>query len=165
MYEQWASLTQTGSTSEYIQRFVELAAPLEGVTDRVALASFIKGLNPTIQNELRLWAPTELGRAMDLTQQIEEKNRALRSSGFGSLGSRNPTHPRNNQNNQATLPISNSNRTGGSYRRNIGENRPLTMAQINEKRVRGLCYKCDELWNRNHRCKSQINVILIEEEE
>ncbi|KAL4572797.1 hypothetical protein LXL04_019582 [Taraxacum kok-saghyz] len=50
----------------------------------VALASFIKGLNPTIRNELRLWAPTDLGRAMDLTQQIEEKNRALRCSGFGT---------------------------------------------------------------------------------
>ncbi|KAL4556342.1 hypothetical protein LXL04_038991 [Taraxacum kok-saghyz] len=142
LYEQWAAVEQTGTTMDYIRRFVELAAPLEGVSGRVALANFLKGLNPFIQNEFRIWAPTDLGRAMDLAQQIEEKNRALKSSGFGNLGLRNQTYSKNGTH---TTPIDN--------------------AQIQEKRAKGLCYKCDEKWNRNHRCKTQINVILIEEEE
>ncbi|KAL4573922.1 hypothetical protein LXL04_020743 [Taraxacum kok-saghyz] len=84
--EQWAALEQTGTMEEYIRRYVELAAPLEGVSEQIALGNFIKGLKPTIRNELRIWALEDFGRAMDLAQQIEEKNRSLRTSGFGALG-------------------------------------------------------------------------------
>ncbi|KAL4589299.1 hypothetical protein LXL04_002205 [Taraxacum kok-saghyz] len=147
LYEQWSSLEQTGTTAEYVRRFIELSAPLEGVTDRVAVGSFIKGLKPNIRNELKIWAPQDLGRAMDLAQQIEEKNRSIRSSGFGALGYR---------------PTQLLNRPPSNLRQGI--DRPLTEAQIQDKRARGLCYKCDEKWQRNHRCKSQINVILLEEE-
>ncbi|KAL4588357.1 hypothetical protein LXL04_001241 [Taraxacum kok-saghyz] len=145
-------------------RFIELSAPLEGITSRIAIGSFIKGLKPNIRNELRTWAPQDLGRAMDLAQQIEEKNRSIRSSGFGALGYR-PTQ-------SLTRPISNLNQNGNTgmvpgntYRRGQGTDRPLTEAHIQDKRARGLCYKCDEKWQRNHRCKFQVNVILVEEEE
>nr|KAJ0213053.1 hypothetical protein LSAT_V11C400166470 [Lactuca sativa] len=46
-----------------------------------------------------------------------------------------------------------------------GGDRPLIEAQLNEKRACGLSYRCDEKWNKNHRCKSQVNVILVEEGE
>lgn len=81
IYEQWNSQEQTTTTAKYIRRFIELAAPLEKVTDRVALASFLKGLKPEIRDELHMWTPLDLGRAMDLAQQIEQRNRNLRSSG------------------------------------------------------------------------------------
>lgn len=127
---------------------------MEGVSDKVAMGSLIKGLKPAIKNELRIWAPTDLGRAMDLAQQIEEKNKALKTSGFGSLY-RNTTHVasrasgENISNQTTTKPISNL--------------RSLTESKISEKRSRGLCYRCDEKWHRNHRCKTQINVILVDE--
>ncbi|KAL4568842.1 hypothetical protein LXL04_024459 [Taraxacum kok-saghyz] len=110
LYEQWSSLEQTGTAAEYVRRFIELSAPLEGVTDRVAIGSIIKGLKPNIRND----------------------------------------------GNSGIAP-------GNTYRRGQGTDRPLTEAQIQDKRARGLCYKCDEKWQRNHRCKSQINVILVEE--
>ncbi|KAL4565224.1 hypothetical protein LXL04_029310 [Taraxacum kok-saghyz] len=103
LYEQWSSLEQTGTTGEYIRRFVELAAPLDGVTQK---------------------APTDLNMAMDLAQQIEEKNR-----------------------------------------REWGETKNLTEAHISEKRSKGLCYKYDERWFKGHRCKTQINILLVQEEE
>ncbi|KAL4572844.1 hypothetical protein LXL04_019632 [Taraxacum kok-saghyz] len=53
----WSSLEQTSTTTEYIRNFVEMAAPLEGVSERIALASFVKGLRLVIKNELQLWAP------------------------------------------------------------------------------------------------------------
>ncbi|KAL4558785.1 hypothetical protein LXL04_036987 [Taraxacum kok-saghyz] len=164
LYEQWSSLEQTGTTAEYVRRFIELSAPLERVTDRIAIGSFIKGLKPNIRNELRIWAPQDLGRAMDLAQQIEEKNRSIRNSGFGALGYRptqsltRPTSNLNQSGNTGVIP-------GNTYRRGQGTDRPLTEAQIQDKRARGLCYKCDEKWQRNHRCKFQVNVILVEEEE
>lgn len=150
LYEQWSSLEQTGSTAEYIRRFIELAASLEEVSDWVAAANFIKGLKPNIKNELRMWAPDNLGRAMDLAQQIEEKNRAIRGSGFGALGNRS-----GNQyfmKSGTTTPTSVTNpssqtKFGAPPRKNIGDERRLTEAQIHEKRSRGLCYKCDEKWH------------------
>lgn len=166
LYEQWSSLEQDGNTGDYIRRFIELAAPLDGVSDRVALGSFIKGLKPIIKNELRLWAPTDLGRAMDLAQQIEEKNRVIRSSGFGSLGFRSstqlktPNYPTTNTH----QPTPNY-KPGVHFRRSHGEDKPLTESQINNKRAKGLCYKCDERWFKGHQCKTQVNVILIEEDE
>ncbi|KAL4562596.1 hypothetical protein LXL04_026622 [Taraxacum kok-saghyz] len=168
LYEQWAAVEQTGTTMDYIRRFVELAAPLEGVSGWVALANFLKGLKPVIQNELRIWAPTGLGRAMDLAQQIEEKNWVLKSSGFGNLGLRNQTyskigtHTASADNNGTNFD---PNRSTNAFRRNQGEDRALTEPRIQKKRAKGLCYKCDEKWNRNHRCKTQINVILIKEGE
>lgn len=68
LYEQWSALTQTGTAEEYVRRFIELSAPLEGVTERAALGNFMDGLSEQIKTELRLWAPMDLGRAIDLAQ-------------------------------------------------------------------------------------------------
>lgn len=54
MYEQWNSLTQTTTTAEYVRRYIELAAPLEGVSNDVAIASFLKGLKQEIRDELHM---------------------------------------------------------------------------------------------------------------
>ncbi|KAL4564788.1 hypothetical protein LXL04_028859 [Taraxacum kok-saghyz] len=162
LYEQWSSLEQTGTTGDYICRFVELAAPLDGVTEHVALGNFIRGLKPIIKNELRLWGPDNLNRAMDLAQQLEEKNRDIRNSGYGALGARTQTLPVNRS---ATTYYPNPNgntQMGGFQRQN---DRRLTESQIQDKRSRGLCYKCDDKWFKGHRCKFQVNVILIEDEE
>lgn len=90
LYVHWAALRQTGTAEEYIKRFIELSAPLEGVTERVALGNFLDGLQDDIKIELRLWTPTDLGRAIDLAQQIEERNESLFASRLGSLGKRSP---------------------------------------------------------------------------
>lgn len=163
LYEQWAALTQTGTAEEYVRRFIELSASLEGLTERVALGNFIDGLSDQIKTELRLWTPRDLGRAIDLAQQIEERNRALFASGFGSLGIRgnqtggrsiggNPTH---------STTFSQPGRSGSNAR----PHRTLTEAQIQDKRSRGVCYRCDDRWFKGHVCKSQVNVILVDEEE
>ncbi|KAL4558953.1 hypothetical protein LXL04_031079 [Taraxacum kok-saghyz] len=164
LYEQWSALTQTGTVEEYVRRFIELSAPLEGVSEQLALGSFINGLKTHVKNELRIWAPANLDRAFDLAHQIEEKNRALRTSGFGSMTGRSgaPTYPRNTESKPGgTWPRSDSN-----IRRNTQlEDQLLTEKQIQEKRNRGLCYKCDDKWFKGHKCKTQVNVILVEEEE
>ncbi|KAL4574682.1 hypothetical protein LXL04_021518 [Taraxacum kok-saghyz] len=167
LFEQFSALEQTGTTTDYVRKFVELAAPLEGVSEQVALGSFIKGLRPVIKNELRLWAPNELGRTMELAQQIEKKNRAIWANRFGSLGYRTSTQLKNpnTTNTPSSSPFTSASKGDGYFRRNSGEDRPLTESQIQEKRAKGLCYKCDDKWSRGHQCKKQVNVILVYEEE
>lgn len=47
----------------------------------------------------------------------------------------------------------------------LSDLRTLTEAQIQDKRSRGVCYRCDDRWFKGHVCKSQVNVILVDEEE
>lgn len=147
LYEQWAALRQTGTAEEYVRRFIELSAPLEGVTERVALGNFIDGLQDHIKSELRMWTPRDLGRAIHLAQQIEERNRALLASGFGALAPRNlQSSKKGIGGNSSTTTLAIPERIGG----NMHQHRSLTEAQIQDKRNRGVCYRCDERWFRGH---------------
>lgn len=102
-------------------------------------------------------------RPIDLAQQIEERNHALFNSGFVALenhdnqsGKRflgeNPTH---------AITFLQPERTGGNPR----FHRTSTEAQFRDKRSRDVFYHCDERWFKGHVCKSQVNVILVDEEE
>ncbi|ESR37449.1 hypothetical protein CICLE_v10030074mg [Citrus x clementina] len=46
---------------------------IKNITDEQALGNFINGLKPEIRVEVRIMEPSNLGRAMDLAQKIEEK--------------------------------------------------------------------------------------------
>ncbi|KAJ9542106.1 hypothetical protein OSB04_028612 [Centaurea solstitialis] len=48
----------------------------------------------------------------------------------------------------------------------IGEVRRLSDKELQQKRERGLCFRCDEKWNVGHRCKRrELSVLLSHEEE
>lgn len=47
-----------------------------------------------------------------------------------------------------------------------GEMRRLTDKELQEKRAKGLCFRCDDKWSMGHRCKKrELSVLVIEEEE
>lgn len=58
---------------EYHRRFIELMAPLDGISEEVAKGQFINGLVGEVKAELRLHEPSTLDSAMDLAIKIEEK--------------------------------------------------------------------------------------------
>lgn len=42
--------------------------------------------------------------------------------------------------------------------------RRLTESEYQEKKAKGLCFKCDEKWEANHMCKKkELSVLLAEE--
>lgn len=44
--------------------------------------------------------------------------------------------------------------------------RRLSDKELQQKRAKGLCFRCDEKWSMGHRCKKkELSVLLIEEEE
>lgn len=71
---------------QVFRRFIELMAPLEDVPSRVVVRMFLSELKPTIKKELFMWAPSEMGRAMDLVLQIEDTLMLVRSNGVGASG-------------------------------------------------------------------------------
>ena len=73
LHEQFLAIHQEDSIGDYNRKFIELLAPLDNVSDEVALSTFIKGLKPKMRTELRVFEPTTLNRAMDLANRINEK--------------------------------------------------------------------------------------------
>ena len=41
----------------------------------------------------------------------------------------------------------------------------LTEQEIQKRREKGLCFSCNEKFGPGHRCKKELNIILVEEEE
>lgn len=74
--EQWMTIYQDGSVEDYCEKFIALASPLQNVSEEVMLTSFMKGLQPFIRYELRLWAPSTIEMAIDWATMIEEKHLA-----------------------------------------------------------------------------------------
>ena len=153
LYEQWLALTQGSSVREYRRKFIELSAPLENITDELALGNFINGLKPEIRVEVRIMEPSNLGRAMDLAQKIEEKLWVTKThkadSGYHRAGGL--TRGVNLHSEASRSSIGANHNTA----RFSGEVRRLSDSELQKKREKGLCYRCDEKWAPGHRCKKK----------
>jgi hypothetical protein len=84
--DQFLTLFQTGTVKEFKRRFIEMAAPLDDITEEMYLSRFSIGLKEEIRVELQILEPDALNQAMELAQLVEEElsvqNRS-RSSGMG----------------------------------------------------------------------------------
>lgn len=55
-------------------------------------------------------------------------------------------------------------KTAFNSQKSFGEMRRLTDKELQEKRAKGLCFKCDEKWGPGHRCrKKELSVLLMED--
>lgn len=190
LYEQWLSTAQTSTVSEYRRKFIETASPLDRVSEDMLLGQFITGLKEEIKAEVRLLNPVSLEQAMELAVRVEEKQRVAngRKQGFGSI--RTGSYSIYSKNSTPITPYSygpshspTQNRQGGPHfpesqgsvqspksvsqiTKAVGEVRRLTEKELQEKRAKGLCYRCDEKWAMGHRCKKrELSVLLMDEED
>ena len=184
LYEQWLATSQTTTVQDYRRKFVDMAAPLESIPEAILLGKFIHGLKEEIQTEMRVLSPLNLEQAMDLALKIEEKNKVIGlrkvhepgsyRSGY-SLYNRTPSSSSSGQTNvtngkswalgssesQASVNTPKSSLTSVKP---FGEMRRLTEKELQEKRARGLCYRCDEKWHAGHRCRRrELSVLLIDD--
>lgn len=70
------SLKQGGSVTEYRDAFETLAVALRGVPEPIFRGVFLNGLREDIRAEVKLHRPINLQEAMDLAQQVEDRNEA-----------------------------------------------------------------------------------------
>lgn len=196
LHEQWLCHHQTEGVVEYRRRFIELLAPLEGISEPIAQAQFTSKLKEEIRNELRVLGPKSLDHAMELAVQIETKlsltqpKRRWEPRNFNSNSSTHSYTPSIYSNSQkshfsshpAQTHFSNTSASSPAYStqstaqtRNLnplpiakpfGEIRRLSEKELQYKRERGLCFKCDEKWTAGHRCKrKELSILLGQEEE
>lgn len=164
-----------------------MAAPLERVPENILMGQFVNGLRDEVRAEVRVLSPLNLDQAINFTIRVEDKNRALqnRKYGFGSSKSGNSlsstllsahnTHDTsmgssrnwgsNASDTQSTVSFAKS-ALVSSPRRNLGEVKRLTDKELQEKRSKELCFRCDNKWSMGHRCKKrELSVLLMDDEE
>lgn len=186
LQEQWLHHQQTGGVAEYRRRFIELIAPLTGVPEDIALAQFINGLRDEIKTEVRVLGALNLEHAMELALKVEEKLRSggtrkaygagLASTFSGNFSSSSPKSQWSSPGSSRSVsvysssshsPSSQSPRSisGVPVAKPLGDFRRLNDKELQAKRERGECFRCEEKWSAGHRCKKrELSVILMQGE-
>lgn len=186
LHEQWLAVEQKGSVREYTRKFIEMIAPLTGVSEEIARGQFIKGLKEEIRAEVRLFGPKSVDQAMELAGKAEDKLSKERRFGPRSISAKGGFGQGNSyisgQGNSYAFPktfqgsyVAPS--TGGSVQspksmssfssnKPMGEIRRLTEKELQNKREKGLCFKCDGKWVPGHICtRKELSVLLTNEGE
>ncbi|KAF4365520.1 hypothetical protein G4B88_025699 [Cannabis sativa] len=169
-YDRFLALQQTSTVQEYRQQFETLTAALGTVAEPLLESAFMKGLNSEIQSTLRLLEPVGLEKTMELAEIVEANPKVIRAFGSGpnkgmgpikysaisptgvnqkngyGLGGISNKGPVTQNSTYRALTPNNQRRDfelGKGYRR-------LTETEVQEKRARGVCFKCDGPWTRGH---------------
>lgn len=126
---------------------------------------------------------------MDLALRVEEKNVALGpkkivtstyKSSLYSYASKGPTSGQTvsgesipvsvkswvTGGGESQASVNMSKFTGGTSGKNTREIRRLTNKELQEKRAKGLCFKCDDKWSAGHRCRRrELSVLLLDDDD
>ncbi|KAL8135171.1 hypothetical protein AgCh_010001 [Apium graveolens] len=165
-------------------KFIELLAPLENIPEDLALGHFLMGLREDIRAEVRLQGPMSVDQAMELAIMIKDKNRlnTVRKGDIkGVLGStRSFSLEGSSTAKENFSSYSSPSKAPSSYSQSIfstahssvppakpmGEIRRLSEKELQYKREKGLCFRCDDKWVVGHKCRrKELSVLLSQGED
>ncbi|CAJ2666559.1 unnamed protein product [Trifolium pratense] len=179
-FELLLSLTQTERIEEYREQFELYAGPLKCTEPAYLKGIFLNGPKDVIRAELKLHPVEKLTELMDYAQRVDEKNMLLTKGSIetGSIGRSTRTF-----NNSKTITFEpekkvqttqfvvgscvgegNSSKSSEAVKGQIFKK--LTDAELQDRRVKGLCFRCDEKFGPGHRCPSkQLQVLIMAEDD
>ncbi|XP_019446853.1 PREDICTED: uncharacterized protein LOC109350125 [Lupinus angustifolius] len=183
-FEVLLSLKQTGGVEEYVEEFEKYIGALKEMDQDFAKGIFLNGLKADIQAEVRLFELSSLAEIVRKSLMVEKRNEVVHLGGSG-YGGKAVRYARNNSYQKVvtvdsrTVPDRAVGQSGGSHitstgsasftassRARGGEFRHLTSSELKDKRDKGLCFKCDEPYSREHRCKNkQLRMLWLDEED
>ncbi|KAF3629835.1 hypothetical protein FXO37_28741 [Capsicum annuum] len=161
-------LNQTGSVQKYQAEFDRLLISVNLSMEK-QISCYLGGLTPELNKAVRLQSPKTLMQAYKLTRlhddvfKAQAKSWGLRSGGrvqgpllptpsFAKPPVPNSAVKKTSDVQPIRYPRFNENNTG----------RRLTFAEMDEKRVKGLCFFCDEKYVMGHKCATQKQIYLID---
>ncbi|OMO72818.1 Retrotransposon gag protein [Corchorus olitorius] len=164
-------LHQKTTVAQYQKDFEILANRVQGLTDKHLLNLFIAGLKPEIQREVIMFTPTTHYQALELAFMQEAKLSEMWSLSYRIPPSPllSPALPNSNWRSptltappKAPLALPNVPRPplalpAPSSQPTI---KRLTPAEIQARRVKGLCYNCDEQYKPGHKCRTTPFLLL-----
>ncbi|KAG8368991.1 hypothetical protein BUALT_Bualt15G0103800 [Buddleja alternifolia] len=151
-----------GSIQQYLDRFDEIVNCLE-LPDAYALSCFLGGLRSEISVNVHMFRPKSLQEAISLAK-LQEQALSLSQKKPSPLYSKQlsyPQKPFSKPNPPLILPRP-TNQSQNLSKTHLGQQRRLSPQEIDEKRSKGLCFWCDEKFNRDHICKNKRQLYLLE---
>ena len=101
---------------------------------------YVGGLKPHIAIDVRIAKPRDLTQAMSLARPYEERNSTNASEPRGpAKGGATSTNP-------------------------YPKIRRLSPSEVVDRRVKGLCFRCDEPYNPGHKCAKVFSIEVWQEE-
>ncbi|KAA0033837.1 Ty3/gypsy retrotransposon protein [Cucumis melo var. makuwa] len=164
---QFLRIRQESTVEEYRNLFDKLVAPLFDLQERVIEDTFMNGLLPWIRAEVAFCRPKGLAEMMEVVQLVEnreilrnEANLNGYSGGKMSVPATGNTktsskYMLNDTKGNTIIPIKtvtsrssspNENRKEGTYKR-------LPDAEFQARKEKGLCFRCNEKYSTDHKCK------------
>ncbi|XP_050914793.1 uncharacterized protein LOC127129699 [Lathyrus oleraceus] len=138
-FEELKDLKQSETVEDYIAEFEFCSSQCGRLPEQQFLGYFIGGLHHDIRSRVRTFKLHNWYVAMQLARDVERE--FAENSGHGS-GSRDNLH-----------------------RHSCGV-RHLPSVEVNERRATGLCFRCNELWDRLHQCATkQLQLIILGDDE
>ncbi|XP_026410722.1 uncharacterized protein LOC113305945 [Papaver somniferum] len=162
-------LIQVGTVLEYQEVFEELKALMlaknKHLTEEYFTSSFISGLKDELRIAVQMFSPTTLDKAIYLArmQEVLLQNTAkkAKTTKFPPL-----FIPQGHKSILSSpQPKSPSPRGSTSTTTNLPPIKRLTYADMRARREKGLCYNCDEVYSKGHKCIKQQLFMLVGDDE
>lgn len=145
--------------------------PLKISERRYLLGLFLNSLKDEVRAELKLHSFHTLEQSMNLDEMVESRNNLLLKSNAGGVGkivgSQVPSRFGGNSfQNRGSAGVTNTGFSGmrASWPRSLGRGY-RQLSEYKEKRLKGLCFACDERYTLDHVCKNKHFKFLNVEEE
>jgi hypothetical protein len=141
-------LQQERSVREYQAKFESLLSKVGPLLQNQQVSCFVSGLNKVIKADVTVGRPLTLTSTIGLARVYEAHNMAMKKHPL--LETRRPPVSTRPPMSQQPLPI-----------------KRLTPEELKERQEKGLCFKCNEKYGPEHRCKRlfMIEAYLREEED
>ncbi|KAF5778414.1 putative nucleotidyltransferase, Ribonuclease H [Helianthus annuus] len=160
-----AKLQQTSTVEDYRHRFEEISnRTTVTLPPEFLISCFISGLRLDIKQSVLIHKPNTLEEAMEKAQLHENRINMERGVGRVSLGSGKPILPtpkiQPNAFTSVSSPVSSAPKLSTTT---VGFRR-LSPAEISQKRALGLCFRCDEKFTSDHKCKAAPQLLFFDDD-
>ncbi|KAL5723121.1 hypothetical protein ACHQM5_006555 [Ranunculus cassubicifolius] len=175
-------LHQRGSVLDYQQQFENLR-PLvllqnPGLSEQYFVDSCIACLSEEIKHQVQMFYPSTVQSVFALAR-LQEANIIYKSKTRGNKIFPSNTTAYSPSKYNAGYPLATNTTTlskndylYGSPEVNVNSKlqfqptiKRLSPAEIQERRSKGLCYNCDEVWSLKHKCKAKQLFLIVEDSE
>ncbi|XP_078440190.1 phospholipid hydroperoxide glutathione peroxidase isoform X1 [Wolffia australiana] len=180
LYKSLFEIQQTGFVTEYRAIFERLIVQIPHLQRDVKENAYLRGLKPKICREVLKARPYGLKEIMDLSLQAEidlgilytawQNNPCYPTSPNPDIKGKRPAHEPSHEYIQQCAPHHSMASTSrqqlassqqASDRNGRRRNPRLTEKEFQQRKDKGLCFYCNERLASGHRCKRNLNLIMV----
>ena len=136
-------LRKIGSVADYQELFEQFLSRAGTLTQSQKIKLYINGLTDYITIEVELHNPPDLATAMSISKHYERKEQPIYSQVLDACKSK----------------------TADFSPQHVRFVKKQTRSEMEERRLKGLCFNCDEPFTRGHQCKKLFWIESIYDDE